>query len=77
MKTFVERSRRLGRIIAKRREQLGLTQSSVAARAGTGQTKISAWELGVNYPSWDSLQGLLAALGLTLTELDSLLDSEE
>ena len=45
----------------------GLTQSTLARRAGTSQATISAYESGRKQPSVDTLSRLLAATGSRLT----------
>jgi transcriptional regulator with XRE-family HTH domain len=49
------------------RQQAGLTQSALAARAGTSQATLSAYEHGRKQPSVDTLARLLAAAGSRLT----------
>lgn len=48
------------------RERSGLTQSQLAARAGTSQATISAYERGRKQPSVATLSRLLAAAGSRL-----------
>ena len=48
------------------RERAGLTQSGLAARAGTSQAAISAYESGRKQPSVATLSRLLAAAGARL-----------
>ena len=45
------------------RENAGLTQARLAARAGLSQRAISFWELGLREPSWGNVVALAAALG--------------
>lgn len=60
-----------GNLIASARHRAGLTQAEVAARAGTSQPAVSAYESGRRSPSVSTLQRLLSACGsraaLTLT----------
>ena len=49
------------------RERAGLTQAALAARAGTSQATISAYESGRKQPSVQTLSRLLAAAGTRLT----------
>jgi transcriptional regulator with XRE-family HTH domain len=48
------------------RTRAGLTQAELAARAGTSQATISAYESGRKSPSVPTLERLLAATGLRL-----------
>ena len=48
------------------RRAAGLTQSGLAARAGTSQATISAYESGRKQPSVETLSRLLAASGSRL-----------
>jgi transcriptional regulator with XRE-family HTH domain len=49
------------------RRRAGLTQSDLAARTGTSQATVSAYESGRKQPSVDTLTRLLAATGTRLT----------
>ncbi len=48
------------------RRRIGLSQAALAARTGTSQATISAYESGRKTPSVDTLARLLAATGLEL-----------
>ena len=52
--------------IKRARLQAGLTQHALAARAGTSQATISAYEAGRKQPSLDTLDRILAATGSRL-----------
>jgi len=52
--------------IREARERAGLTQAELAARAGTSQATLSAYEHGRKRPSLDTLERLLAATGARL-----------
>jgi transcriptional regulator with XRE-family HTH domain len=56
----------MGKVIKAARSQQGLSQSRLALRAGTDQAAISRIERGEIAPSVDTLERLLAALGLRL-----------
>ena len=45
------------------RLRLGLSQRSLARRAGTTQAAVSRIERGLTTPTWDTVQALLLALG--------------
>jgi transcriptional regulator with XRE-family HTH domain len=49
------------------RQNAGLSQAGLAARAGTSQATISAYESGRKTPSIATLERLLAATGARLT----------
>src|SRR2546421_5925091 len=53
--------------LRRAREDAGLSQSALAARARTSQATISAYESGRKQPSVDTLSRLLAATGRRLT----------
>jgi transcriptional regulator with XRE-family HTH domain len=52
-----------GELILKHRLRLGLSQRSLARRAGTTQAAISRIERGLTTPTWETVQALLLALG--------------
>jgi transcriptional regulator with XRE-family HTH domain len=53
-----------GALIRAHRERLGLSQRSLARRAGTTQAAVSRIESGRTSPTWDTLRHLLLAMGL-------------
>lgn len=53
-------------VLVGARIRAGLTQEQLAGRAGTSRPTISAYEHGRKAPTVDTLQGLLAVLGLSL-----------
>lgn len=56
----------IGTFLRDRRDEAGLTQLDLAARAGVSQTMVSAIEGGRRRPSMDVVDQVLAALGLQL-----------
>jgi transcriptional regulator with XRE-family HTH domain len=52
-----------GELILRHRQRLGLSQRSLARRAGTTQAAVSRIERGLTTPTWDTVQGLLLAMG--------------
>jgi uncharacterized protein len=54
------------RAIRDARRRAGLTQAELAARSGTVQTAISAYEHGAKTPSASTLARILAAAGMRL-----------
>jgi len=61
--------RALGRAVAERRAELGLTQEQLALRADLHQRWISNVENGHRNPSYSSLRRLAAGLDLGTSEL--------
>jgi transcriptional regulator with XRE-family HTH domain len=55
-----------GVILRKAREQAGLSQRELAARARTAQSVVARIELGETSPSWDTLMRIIKAAGFTL-----------
>ena len=55
-----------GDAIRRARIDAGLTQHALAARAGTSQATISAYESGRKQPSIETLERVLAATGARL-----------
>jgi transcriptional regulator with XRE-family HTH domain len=52
-----------GDLIHERREAAGLSQRSLARRAGTTQAAVSKIECGLTSPTWETVRGLLLAMG--------------
>jgi len=52
-----------GCLIRERREQLGLSQRSLARRSGLTQAAISRIERGITAPNWETVRSLLLAMG--------------
>ncbi len=50
-------------MIRRRREELGLSQRSLALRAGTTQAAVSRIERGLTAPRWETLRALLLSMG--------------
>jgi transcriptional regulator with XRE-family HTH domain len=57
---------RFGRSLARRRKDVGLTQSEVAVRMGTSQAVISRLESGLTDPSFDLVERFARALGVSI-----------
>jgi transcriptional regulator with XRE-family HTH domain len=53
----------IGELIRERRKQSGVTQLSLARRAGTTQAAISRIERGLTMPTWETVESLLISLG--------------
>lgn len=54
---------------ARRRKQLGMTQSDVAAYAGVSSAAVSKWEQGLSYPDLTLLPKLATLLDVTIDAL--------
>ena len=52
-----------GDLIHERREAAGLSQRSLARRAGTTQAAVSKIERGLTSPTWETVRALLLAMG--------------
>lgn len=62
----------IGARVKVARERAGLNQSQVAERSGLPQSHISRIENGVHSPSRKTLEKLASALGIDISELDSI-----
>lgn len=60
---------RLGKNMAQRRKELGITQESLAEYASVDAETISRFERGVTTPSLKTLEVLAARLGVTIGAL--------
>lgn len=67
----------LGRAIRLRREEIGITQESLADSADLDPTSIRGLERGVANPTWDVADRVARALGLALHELAHRADNLE
>lgn len=52
-----------GALVRQHREELGISQRSLALRAGTTQAAVSRIERGLTTPTWDTVRALLLAMG--------------
>lgn len=52
-----------GVLIQQHRRRLGLSQRSLALRAGTTQAAVSRIERGLTAPTWETVRALLLAMG--------------
>jgi transcriptional regulator with XRE-family HTH domain len=52
-----------GALIRQQREKLGLSQRSLARRAGTTQAAVSRIERDMTTPTWTTVRALLLAMG--------------
>lgn len=67
----------LGRAVRLRREEIGLTQESLADAADLDATSIRGLERGTSNPTWDVADRVARALGLALHELAKRADELE
>ncbi|HUA73194.1 MAG TPA: helix-turn-helix transcriptional regulator [Solirubrobacteraceae bacterium] len=54
---------KIGNLIRERRCEGGLSQLSLARRAGTTQAAVSRIERGLTSPTWETVEALLLAMG--------------
>lgn len=62
-------NRTIGKFIATRRRQLGLTQSALAEQLHITDKAVSRWERGLGLPDIGHLPALAEALGVSVDEL--------
>ena len=59
----------LGKAIRQLREKRGATQEAVAHDAGITTATLGVIERGLSNPTWATVKGIAAALGVTVVEL--------
>lgn len=59
----------LGKAIKELRERNGATQEAVAHDAGITTATLGVIERGLSNPTWATLKGIAAALGVSMAEL--------
>jgi transcriptional regulator with XRE-family HTH domain len=64
----------LGAAIRQLREKRGETQEALASKAGTTLSTLSLIERGLANPTWGTVRGIAAALGVSMGELGGLAD---
>jgi transcriptional regulator with XRE-family HTH domain len=69
--------RALGEAIRQLRQKRGLTQEDLAHASGTTTGTLSLIERGHANPTWGTLRGIAAALGVPMGELGQLADKLE
>jgi transcriptional regulator with XRE-family HTH domain len=60
-----------------RTEKAGISQEVLEQRTGVHRTWISKIELGHNNPAWGTVMRLIEGLGVSLSELASLVEQKE
>ena len=61
--------KRLGKFIADRRKELGLTQAQLSKKLYVTDKAVSRWERGIGLPDINNIESLAAALDVSLLEL--------
>ena len=69
--------RKIGKYIAAKRKEKGLTQSQLAENLNVGEKSVSKWERGVCLPDVSKYQDLCKILGVSLNEFFAGEDIEE
>ncbi|EFR31994.1 helix-turn-helix domain-containing protein [Eremococcus coleocola] len=59
----------LGRLIANRRKELGMTQLDLARRMGVTDKAVSKWERDLSFPDLSSIPNLAETLDYSLVDL--------
>lgn len=67
----------LGKAIRQLREKNGLTQEAVAHSAGITTATLGVIERGLSNPTWATLKGIAAALGVSMVEIARLTEKLE
>lgn len=55
-----------GELIAAARNQVGITQTELAARLGTHQSVVARWETGKTQPTFQTVLAAVSAAGLEI-----------
>lgn len=69
--------RALGEAVRQLRGKRGLTQEGLAREAGVTNATLSMIERGQANPTWATVKGIAAALGVSMGELGKLADKLE
>lgn len=64
----------LGSAVRELRRKSGATQETVAREAGITIATLSQIERGEGNPTWDTVTGIAAALGISMTQLAAAAD---
>lgn len=62
----------LGKAVRQLREQRGVSQEALAYEAGVTSGTLSLIERGLSNPTWGTVKGIAAALGVSIAELAAL-----
>lgn len=71
---FAMEQEKIGKLIAAKRKEKGLTQEQLAEQLGVTNKTVSRWETGKGMPDIEMIQELCSILGITVT---TLLNGEE
>jgi XRE family transcriptional regulator, regulator of sulfur utilization len=67
----------LGKAIRQLREEKGLTQEAVAHGAGITTATLGVIERGLSNPTWATLKGIAAGLGVSMLDIARLTETLE
>lgn len=67
--------RALAAVLKRLREDRGVTQETLAYKAGLSVGTLGRIEVGRTAPSWDSVTRIIDALGVTLSELAAAIEA--
>lgn len=67
----------LGKAIRRLREKRGATQEAVAHDAGITTATLGVIERGLSNPTWATLKGIAAALGVSMVEVARATEKQE
>jgi XRE family transcriptional regulator, regulator of sulfur utilization len=59
----------LGKAVRQLREQRGVSQEALAYEAGVTSGTLSLIERGLSNPTWGTVRGIAAALGISIADL--------
>lgn len=59
----------IGKKIKQRRNELGITQETLAEKINVSRSTVSNWEIGRNYPDIQTIVSLSDELDISLDEL--------
>jgi transcriptional regulator with XRE-family HTH domain len=67
----------LGKAIRELREKRGATQEAIAHDAGITTATLGVIERGLSNPTWATLKGIAAAVGVSMVELAKVVEKFE
>jgi len=67
----------LGKAIRQLREKRGATQEAVAHDAGITVATLGVIERGLSNPTWATVKGIAAALGVSMVELAKVVEKHD
>lgn len=72
-----EPDRTLGRVIRQLREEQGLSQNELAARAGVDEPTLAGIEAATNDPPWTAVEAIAAGLGVSVQTIATAVIAED